>query len=208
MVLAGACADADAKNGGAREAACRWCSGEVHCACRRARADTGQQRALGRKTSTRQSIRMRAQASGRGHEAKGSRQTVDAARALCWCRGRGEDWAGTGRMAGLRQLETLDWPGCQSRQFVNSGVEVARATRPNRTKVPVRDAVKPSHWEPTTGSPPLACLRSRDAPAKAPKVAAHVRKVHDIVDVHGDLQTHPSDANRAIPPVALPESLP
>jgi hypothetical protein len=77
---------ADAKNGGAREAA--WCSGEVQAGTGRNRSTTP----VGQKSKTRQSIRMRAQMSIRGHEAKG-RQT-DAARARCWCRGREEDWAG------------------------------------------------------------------------------------------------------------------
>ena len=100
--------------------------------CRRARAATGQQRALGtsrRQDKTRLSIRMRAQVSGRGHEAKGKTDRRSArALLVSWARG------GLGRTAELRQLETLDRPGCQSRQFVNSGVEVARATRPNRNR--------------------------------------------------------------------------
>jgi hypothetical protein len=61
--------------------------------CRRARAETGQQRPLGR--SRRQDKTIDKDARSNEHsrtEAKG-RQT-DAARARCWCRGREEDWAG------------------------------------------------------------------------------------------------------------------
>ena len=116
--------------------------------CRRARAATGQQRALDRSRRQDKTIDKDARSSERPRT-RSERQDRRSARALLmsWARG------GLGRTAELRQPETMDRPGCQSRQFVNSGVEVARATRPNRTKVPVRDAVKPSHWEPTTSLP-------------------------------------------------------
>lgn len=98
--------------------------------CRRARAATGQQRALGTSRRQDKTIDKDARSSERSRTRSERQTDRRSARALLvsWARG------GLGRTAELRQLETLDRPGCQSRQFVNSGVEVARATRPNRNR--------------------------------------------------------------------------